>query len=101
MSTPTATRLLVIHPSLAVRTFLRTTFDSQSDLQVVATADNEDCAFTKLDEALPDMVVLGLDSSKINGDLVHTLLRSRSKEMPILLLVAVEGEMGAEGWDGD
>lgn len=42
------------------------------------------------------MVVLGLDSPKMNGSLVLSLLRKRSGDMPILLLVG-PGDYGAAG----
>lgn len=79
-------RLLVVHPSLPVRTSLRTTFDGQADLQVVATADSADSALARFVSADPDLVVVGVDSPALDGDQVRRQLRQRSAGLPILLL---------------
>lgn len=84
--------VMIVDDSTAARAFLRQIVESDSRLQVMATANDAQSAARKMKTALPDVMLLDIDLPGING---LSFLRKIMSQRPLPVVIcsshAVEG----------
>jgi DNA-binding NarL/FixJ family response regulator len=82
--------IFIVDDSAAVRRSLRSFFDSQTGFEVCGEAANGVDAIEKAKEANPDLIILDLSMSHLNGLDTASILSPLMPEVPIILFTSFD-----------
>ena len=92
MPDPTAIRLMLVDDHAILRAGLVTLLNSEPGLQVVAVADDGECALKLWRKHRPDIVLLDISMSGMDGIETVQRLRAEFPAARIIMLTASEAE---------
>ncbi|TVR55013.1 MAG: chemotaxis response regulator protein-glutamate methylesterase [Spirochaetaceae bacterium] len=78
------TRVMIIDDSAVVRETLKAIFESQNDIEVIATASDPIIAAKKLEVSVPDVITLDIEMPRMDG---ISFLRKLMAEHPIPVVI--------------
>lgn len=99
-------RLIIADDHPIVRQGLRQVIERESDLKIIAEAENGEAALTEIAEHKPEVAILDLDMPRMDGLEVLRLLRERAETVAVIILTvhreeaffARALELGAQGY---
>lgn len=92
MNEPKKIRLVLADDHAVVRAGIRQFLDMETDLEVVAEADDGEQATRLIEQYLPDVAVLDIQMPKISGIEVTRHIRANHWPVGVLVLTAYEDE---------
>ena len=94
LTTPSATRLVVVDDNKVFRDALRSFLEKQPDLEVVAEAENGLVGVEKVQEFKPDVVLMDISMPLLNGIDATRMITSKFPEIKVIVLSVYDNEAG-------
>ncbi|MDJ0574785.1 MAG: response regulator transcription factor [Xenococcaceae cyanobacterium MO_234.B1] len=79
-------KVLVVDTQQIVPTTLQVDLESESDIEIVAVANNGVSALEKIEELQPDLVMIDLDLPDVNGITLIEIIKQRYPQTKTLIL---------------
>ncbi len=88
------TKILIVNDSNVLTAVIRATVETQSDLQVVATALNGEEAIQQSTQHLPDLILMDIHMPKMNGiEATRRIIQSRPKSRILITSATITRNM--------
>lgn len=87
-----AHRILIVDDSAAIRQCLRSSIESQENLQVCGEAENGESALARVKELIPDLVILDLQMPVMNGLDAARRIAQIAPQLPMLMFTMYSSE---------
>jgi len=87
-------KVLIVDDSAVIRKFLTQVISTESDFEVIGTASNGRIGLLKLEQGLPDAVILDLEMPEMDGLEAIQEIRKKYRTLPVIIF-SVLSERGA------
>ena len=92
-------RVLLVDDSVVIRQLLTKTLAEDPAIEVIGTASNGKCALARIDQSVPDIVVMDVEMPEMTGLEALVEIRKKSPNLPVIMFSTLTAKGAATTLD--